>query len=522
MTLPTGSRPTVAVACAPFLGPCLAALGRRQHGRDVAHVGHAGLDHCSEADAVETPLRPRRVALCLQFSEPALLHRPRDGFLVIAGIEQCAGRGPIWKCARIDQVALDDVERVELEARCNPLHQTFQREIDLRSAKTAIEAGRRLVGDNDAVADADVAYVVGAGQVAVHAIERRGLRRAQVSAAILDLVPVECEDLSVGSDRRRQGRRAVGRRHRRGEMFEPVLDPFDRTLRDARGSSDQHDVWKHALLDAKAAAGIRRRAQPQAIALYFQRAGDHGVDAERTLKIGQHLIGILAGIVRGDDAIGLDRRAGVAGIANVDGETMRRVRKGLLGVAIAEGAIAGEVAGKAVMQHGRARRECTERIDDGAARTIFDVDELRRILGAGAVDRHDDRNGFADIAHAIDRDRPALDRCLHADDEAVGDGLDVTADQNRRNTREAPGSFNVDGKDVGMRVRRAQDRRVQRAGRDAEIVDEAAAAREQRGVLDALDRTPDPRLGATFRICGLNRSLHHVPPCLPMRSLTRR
>ena len=44
-----------------------------------------------------------------------------------------------------------------------------------------------------------------------------------------------------------------------------------------------------------------------------------------------------------------------------------------------------------------------------------------------------------------------------------------------------------------MRVRRAQNRRVQRAGRNAEIVDEAAAARQQRGVLDALDRTPDPR-----------------------------
>ena len=51
------------------LRPRLAALGRRQHGRDIAHVGDAGLDDRSKADAVETPLRARLVAARLQFGE---------------------------------------------------------------------------------------------------------------------------------------------------------------------------------------------------------------------------------------------------------------------------------------------------------------------------------------------------------------------------------------------------------------------------------------------------------------------
>ena len=70
--------------------------------------------------------------------------------------------------------------------------------IDLRAAEAAIEPGRRLVGENDAVAHRDVPDVVGAGQVAVHAIERRRLRRTQMRTAILDLVPGQRGDAAVG------------------------------------------------------------------------------------------------------------------------------------------------------------------------------------------------------------------------------------------------------------------------------------------------------------------------------------
>src|SRR6266567_3741629 len=43
-----------------------------------------------------------------------------------------------------------------------------------------------------------------------------------------------------------------------------------------------------------------------------------------------------------------------------------------------------------------------------------------------------------------------------------------------------------------MRVRRAQDRGVQRAGPNAEVIDETPAPNQQRGVFDALDRLAAP------------------------------
>ena len=100
---------------------------------------------------------------------------------------------------RTDEIALDHLERVEAEFDRDPLHQPFQREIHLRTAKSAVEPARRLVGDDDTVAHRDMSNVVGAGQVAVHAVERRRLGRAQMGAAILHLVPVERQNPAVAA-----------------------------------------------------------------------------------------------------------------------------------------------------------------------------------------------------------------------------------------------------------------------------------------------------------------------------------
>ena len=116
------------------------------------------------------------------------------------------------------------------------------------------------------------------------------------------------------------------------------------------------------------------------------------------------------------------------------GNILGRIGKGLLWIAIAEVTIAGEIAGKAVVQQRCAGRERAERLHDSSARAIFDIDQLGRVLGAGAVGRNDHSHGLADIAHAIHRDRPALDRRLDADDEARCQCLDILAAQDRGNT----------------------------------------------------------------------------------------
>ena len=293
----------------PVFRPGLLALGRRQYGCDVPHVRNAGLDNRRIAYAVKPAFGPGEIPARLQFFQRASAHPARNRLLVITGIQQRAGRRPVWKHVRRHQVSLDHVQWIKLELDGDALHQPFQREIDLRSAKPAVEAGGRLVGDDDPISYRHVRDVIGAGQIAVHAVKRGGLRRAQMRAAIFHLIPVECRDPAVGCNRGRERGRTVGRRYRSREVLETILDPLDRTPDRARCGSQQHDVGKYALLDAEAAAGIRRGAQPHAVAGHFQRPRDHRVNAERALEIGEDVEGVFGRIVAGDDAVGFDRRA---------------------------------------------------------------------------------------------------------------------------------------------------------------------------------------------------------------------
>jgi hypothetical protein len=124
---------------------------------------------------------------------------------------------------------------------------------------TAVQTCRRLVGQHHAIPHGNVANIVGASEVAVHAIERRRLRRTDMGADVLDLIPIQRAHATVRIDRRFEPRRPTGRRHGRGEMLEPVLDPFHRPPAHLRRNAHQHHVRKDALLHAEAPAGIWRR-----------------------------------------------------------------------------------------------------------------------------------------------------------------------------------------------------------------------------------------------------------------------
>jgi len=111
------------------------------------------------------------------------------------------------------------------------------------------------------------------------------------------------------------------------QMLEPVLDPLDGSAGHASRHAHQHEIGKHALLDAETAARVWRRSQPEAVAGHFQRTRNDRVDAERSLEIRQDVVGVLVRVVAGDHAIGLDRRAGVARITYVDPRSDGRQRR---------------------------------------------------------------------------------------------------------------------------------------------------------------------------------------------------
>jgi hypothetical protein len=171
---------------------------------------------------------------------------------------------------------------------------------------------------------------------------------------------------------------------------------------------------------------------------------------------------------------------------------MRRCRKCPVGVAVSEQAIADEIAPDRLMQEGGTLREGRLGIDHGRALSVLHLDEVERIFGLVAIGRDRDGDRLADIAHALDRDSARLHGRSNAGEERPGDVGDIGSGNNCDDPRERACGLNIDRQDIGMRVRRAQDRRVQRARLDAKIIDVAAATRQQSGVLDALDGTSEP------------------------------
>jgi len=250
---------------------------------------------------------------------------------------------------------------------------------------------------------------------------------------------------------------------------------------------------------------LTRRAQPHAVAWHLQRTGNHGVDRKRSLEIRGDVIGVLTGIVFRDDAVGFDRRAGIAWIVDADGDAVGGGRKRGLRVTIAKAALVDEVGAERRMQHRGFRSKRLLRIDDGRQRLVVDLDQVQRIFGDIAVFGNDKRDGFPDIAHPVAGDRPAFDIGLDADRHAAGEPCHILAGQYGEDAGQRPGGSRNDCTDSGMAVWRTQDRQVRGITTDGQVVDVAAAAGQKSGVLDTFD-------GATDQAARRFQSRHSLLP----------
>jgi hypothetical protein len=115
--------------------------------------------------------------------------------------------------------------------------------------------------------------------------------------------------------------------------------------------------------------------------------------------------------------------------------------------------------------------------------------------------RQHDRYRFADIAHPVDRQAPLLHRGLDRDRKGPGPAPRVLAGNGARDPRHRERGGGIDRDELGMRVRRAQDRGMQRAARHRQIVAEPAAAEQQIGVFEALQRLSGGGAGHLARSC---------------------
>ena len=197
--------------------------------------------------------------------------------------------------------------------------------------------------------DFEVRDPVRPGHVAVGAVERGGLGGAQVCAAVIELIPAQRSERAVPGDRRFKRRDPVGRRGRGEQMLQPILDPFDRTSRLARGEAHRDDVREDRLLDAEASAGIPRAAQPQPRARNPQRQRHHRMQRERTLEVGQDVVAVLPEVL-GDHDEPLDRRTCVARITHRDRRPVLGACERGVGIAVAEVSIAHDVRADVAVQ----------------------------------------------------------------------------------------------------------------------------------------------------------------------------
>ncbi len=427
------------------------------------------------------------VAALLQVVEPAVADRGRDGARVIAGVIETAGRGGIGEFLRRHQVAPDHVEMFEPELDRDALHQPLQRQIKLRPAEAADQARRHLVGQHHAVDDIEVGDVVAAGQRAVHAVERPGHRRAQKRAVVLELIHLQPEDFAVLGHRGFDLGDAVRPGARGEQMLGAVLDPFHRAAGDLRRQRGQHHIRKHRKLDAEAAAAVGRNAQPHLRARHAQRLRHHRMGRERALEVRHAVVAAVGGIVRGDGDEALHRRERQPVERHRQLDDLVGLLERALGVAVVKLANRNLVGLGLLVQQRRVLAAGLHRIDHRLSRRVFDVHQFGGVLGDVAALGHHQRHRLAGKAHASDRERPLMDRRLQRHQERIGYFADILAGDDGPDAVLLQRRRGVDADDIGVRMRRADDVGLQRAGRHRQIVGIAAAARQQRRVFLAND-----------------------------------
>ena len=369
----------------------LRALGGGLGECDVAHVRDRRLDDAGDPDPGEAPVRPRGRHPLTQLVVADELERAVEACLVVAGVVERSGRRPVGHRVRRDQVPSRELGRVEPEPARGDRHRALEREVELRAAEAAVEAGRDRVREDDAVARGHVLDAVRAGEGAVHAVEGRRLGCADVGTDVLDRVVAQRGQAAVRREPGLHGRRAPGRGCARGEVLEPVLDPADGDAEVPRGEPDEDHVCEDGRLDPEGAARVGWGEEAEAVASQSKRRGRDAVQRERPLEVRPRGEPAGACVPVGHDGVALDRRAREARederLSHDEvGRGQRRVD-----VAVGERAVVDRVGSR------------DDGVEDGVERVVVDLDELGRVLGEVAALGHDDRERLAHVPCRVDR-----------------------------------------------------------------------------------------------------------------------
>jgi hypothetical protein len=207
------------------------------------------------------------------------------------------------------------------------------------------------------------------------------------------------------------------------------------------------------------------------------------VHGKRPLEIRQHVVAAFGRIVLGDHDVAFDRRERQTRKFRRHGDAAIGAGESAFGVAIGKFAHRDFVGLGLRMDEQRGFLARGARIDDCFERRVFDRHQLGGVFGDVATLGDDQRHRLADIAHALDRQRPLLHRRFFGGEKRLRQLAHVVAGDDGPDAVVRQRRGDIDRNNIGVRMRRADHMGVQRADRDGQVVGVAAAARQQCGVL---------------------------------------
>ncbi len=291
-----------------------------------------------------------------------------------------------------------------------------------------------------------------------------------------------------------------------------VGGPFDRHARLLRRPQADDLLRIDVDLGAEGAAHIWRDDPELVLRRNVIECGKHQSRDMRVLARGPQRVVLLGGVVDAERRARLDRVRDQAVVDDVElGDVLRLGDRHVDGGAIADLPIVDQVVGRLRVKLRCVRLQRFRGIDDGGQLLPVDGDRIGGVARLAARPRHDDRDGLADIAHRVGgerrigahihgasvlrRDRPTADQVA----DAVSGEL--RAGEHLDHARHLGRGGGVDLADLGVRVRRANERPVAHA-RHAHVVGVAAAAGDEALVFLA------------DNACANSFNAHRLPPSI--------
>ncbi len=432
-------------------------------------------------------MRSRRLtrACCFQ--------RLRQRAVVFSRVVALARRRRVGERRRRDEVLAADLLGLLAELLRDDVDQPFEVVRGLRPSRAAIRGHRRRVGEHAGRLEVDVGELVDAD--AHHQREVGDEGEDRIGADVRHHVHAHGGDGAVRLDGRLEVghlRAPVGGGH---HVLDARLRPAQRQLVEARARGERGVLRIRAELHAEAAADLGRDHAHEVLR-HAQHGGEVVAQHVRRLVARPHRDAARRRIGRGQRRAWLHRDAGQALADHPLLDDLVGLLEGGVGIALLDLGGVLDVAGRVLVQLGRAPGHRGGEVADGRQRIPVDDDLLRAVHRRRFGGRDDRGHRLADVAHAADGEREVLAPGLGlrpaaalgtrpAERKLLHVGAQILARHHSHDAGPLEGGLRVDLAHARVGVRAAHEHDVMQSGH-RDVADVGGGAGHEPGIFLAL------------------------------------